>query len=232
MEVRIIAAGTNLALLDQLESRLTRRGYRMAKVGSVQDLLHQLIHYHPSLLILADDRRSLAWNAKEACRRVREVSEVLIIAIAHETSVVEMLRAGADDCMRWPGELEELVARIVALLRRTHQRSPKNSLAILAQHGFWINFDTHEVNVRGKRLPLTNKEFRLLTHLASNSGQVVSHNRLLAGISSTFEEAWSELLLRQYIYRLRRKIERDSSNPQVIVTHRGVGYSFDPRGLQ
>ena len=143
MEVRIIAAGTNLALLGELESSLTRRGYRMAKVCSVQDLLHQLIHYRPSLLILADDHRSLAWNAKEACRRVRELSEVLIIAIADETSVVEMLRAGADDCMRWPGGLEELVARIAALLRRTNQRSPKDSLAIPAQHGFSISFDTH-----------------------------------------------------------------------------------------
>lgn len=231
MEVRIIAAGTDLALLDQLESRLTRRGYRVGRVASIADLLRQLVHYQPSLVILVNDHPSSAWDAKEACHRVRELSPALVMAIAHEPEVVEMLRVGADDCVGWPIEWEVFIARIDALLRRTTRGGrPKQMPAILAEAGLWINFDTQEVNVRGKDLVLTNKEFRLLAHLVRNDRQVVSNDRLLAVVGEDPEKTRSGSV-RQYIYRLRRKIERDPSNPQAILTHRGVGYSFDVHGL-
>lgn len=104
MEVRVIAAGTDLAFLDQLESRLTVCGYPVGKVGSIPDLLRQLFHYEPSLVIVVNDRPSPAWDAKEACRRVHEVSHASVMAIAYEREVVDMLRAGADDSVAWPIE--------------------------------------------------------------------------------------------------------------------------------
>lgn len=231
MEAKIILGGTDLALLDQLESRLTGRGYHVAKLGSVQDLLRQVVHYQPLLVIVVDDHPSLAWSAKKACHRVRELSKVLIMAVADEAGVLEMLRAGADDCVRLPLEWEEFEARIAALLRRTTKRGPpKHMPAILAEAGLWISFDTQEVNVHGKDLALTDKEFGVLAELVRNNGQVVSHDRLLAVIEADRENKRSGLV-RQYIFRLRRKIERDPSNPQAIMTHRGVGYSFDAHGL-
>jgi len=104
VEVRVIAAGTDLAFLDQLESRLTVCGYPVGKVGSIPDLLRQLFHYEPSLVIVVNDRPSPAWDAKEACRRVHEVSHASVMAIAYEREVVDMLRAGADDSVAWPIE--------------------------------------------------------------------------------------------------------------------------------
>lgn len=231
MDVRIIAAGTDLALLDQLESRLTQHGYRVGKVASIPDLLRQLVHYQPSLVILVNDHPSPAWDAQKACHRVREVSQALVMAIAHEARIVEMLSAGADDCMRQPVEWEVFTARIAALLRRTTKRGPpKHMPAILAVAGLWINFDTQEVNVRGKDLVLTDKEFRLLAHLVRHNGHAVSCDRLLAVIRDDREKT-RRGSVRHYIYRLRRKIERDPSNPQAIVARRGVGYSFDVHGL-
>lgn len=231
MEARIIVAGTDLALLDQLESGLTGRGYRVGKAVSIPDLLRQLVHYQPSLVIVVNDRPSPTWNAKKACHRVREVSQALVIAIAREPEVVEMLREGADDCVRWPVDWEELIARMGALVRRTAKQGlPKQLPAILAEAGLWINFDTQEVNVRGKDLVLTNKEFRLLAHLVRHNGQVVPYDRLL-GVIGDDRGKTRRGSVRQYIYRLRRKIERDPSPREAIVTHRGVGYSFDIHGL-
>lgn len=230
-DVRIIVAGTDLTLLDQLESELTSHGYRVGKAVSIADLLRQLLHYQPSLVIVVSDHTSLTWNAREACQRVREVSQALIMGIAYETGVIAMLRDGADDCVRWPVGWEEFMARIVALLRRTARRGPsKNSPAILVEAGLWINFDTQEVNVRGMDVVFTNKEFGLLSQLMRNSGHVVTHAQLLAAMSSKSGKIRSESV-RQCIYCLRRKIERDPSDPQAIVTHRGIGYSFDAHGL-
>lgn len=231
MDIKIIVAGTDLTLLDQLESRLRECGYRVGKVGSIPDLLRQLVHYHPSLVIVLNDRSSPAWDTKEACRRVWEVSEALVMVIVHKAQIVEMLQVGADDCVRWPVDWEELIARVAALLRRVAKRGrSRDSPALLAQAGLWINFDTQEVNVHGQDLTLTNEEFRLLAQLARNDGKVVSYDQLLAQVRDDGEKT-GRGLVRQYIYRLRRKIERDPAKPQAILTHRGIGYSLDVCGL-
>lgn len=231
VDVRIIVAGTDLALLERLESRLSQHSYRVGRVASIADLLRQLVHYGPRLVVLVSDHPSRAWDAKKACRRVREVSQALIMVIAHEEQALEMLRAGADDCVARPVDWEEFMARIDALLRRTAERgSPDNEPAILAEAGLWINFDTQEVNLHGKDLVLTHKEFRLLAHLVRNQGQVIPYDRLLAIVGDD-DGNTRRASLRQCIHRLRRKIERDPSHPQVIRTHHGIGYAFDARGL-
>lgn len=229
--VRIIVAGTALDLLEQLESRLSQHGHRVGKVASMADLLRQLVHYEPSLVVLLTDHPSPVWDAKEACHRVREVSQTLIMAITHEGEILEMLKAGADDCLAQPIDWDEFMARVDALLRRTNKRkSPGNAPSIIAEAGLWINFDTQEVNLHGEDLVLTEKEFRLLGHLVQHRARVVPCDRLLAVLGND-DENTRHASLRDCIHRLREKIERDPSNPQAIVTHRGIGYAFHTDGL-
>ncbi len=105
----------------------------------------------------------------------------------------------------------------------------ESRLFIYTIPGIWFNFDTHEVCIGGKVVRLTPGEFRLLEYLVRNTGQILPREQLLEAISSNLSRSKMGTI-RQYISRLRRKIEADPALPSLIITHRGLGYSFSPHG--
>lgn len=158
----------------------------------------------------------------EVCRAIRRSSDVPVIMVTARTDsrdVVEGLEAGADDYISKPFQLPELVARIRALLRRVdagaRRRVEVGPVEIRPDEG---------VVLRGGRpVALTRTEFRLLCELADDPGRVLSREQLL-------ERVWGHgyfgdsRLVDVHIARLRRKIEPDGREPEVVLTVRGLGY--------
>ena len=171
-------------------------------------------------------------NGFDLCKRFREagnfVPVIMLIARSSPEDRVLGLEAGADDYLVKPFELDELLARVRSVLRRQRweQVSGTNSKAQTLSFGeAQINFDTHEVVVRGEPAQLTQLELDLLRYFAENAGRVLSRTELL-------ERVWK---LRNYgntrtvdnfISRLRRRFEPDPSSPVHFLSVRGAGYKF------
>jgi DNA-binding response OmpR family regulator len=162
----------------------------------------------------------------EVCRQIRQVSQVPLIMLTArgETSdVVIGLEAGADDYVTKPFEIEELVARIRAALRRgdPHGRTGKVQVGDLE-----IDEPAFKAHKRGDELILSSTEFKLLAALAKNRGRVLTRAILLNTVWD-HDYLGDSRLVDMAIKRLRKKIEDDPSKPTLIQTVRGVGYRFE-----
>ncbi len=166
-------------------------------------------------------------------RQVRRSSDVPIIIVsarADTHDIVAGLEAGADDYVTKPFQVKEVTARLRALRRRTERREPPGADQIVLEHdpvAPLVLSPGQGLLRRGQeQIPLTLTEFRVLTELAEARGQVLSRQVLL-------ERVWDhgffgdERLVDVHVRRLRTKIERDPSDPRVVLTVRGLGYRAD-----
>lgn len=223
---KILAAGADLALSEQIGVALEERGYSLKKASSLRETIQKLLRYSPDLVLVQSGMLSTQLNGWETCGRIREVSDVSIIVITdgtNEEDALNCLRMGADDCLAQPLIPEELVARMEALLRRRESREAKEKSHIA--RNIFIQFGKQEVSLGTRSIRLTSREFVLLSFLAENAGKVLSHEQLRERMEPTPQKTNSGAL-RYYIRRLRKKLEKDPSSPQLIITHRRLGYSF------
>jgi DNA-binding response OmpR family regulator len=164
----------------------------------------------------------------EVLRMIREVSTVPVIMLTakgEEDDRVRGLELGADDYVTKPFSPRELVSRVRAVLRRNDTASGSTHGLIEVDDRLKLDFDRHEVWVEGKLINLRPTEYRLLYHLVQNAGWVISHDQLLANVWG-YEYRDEPHYVRLYINYLRKKIEKDPSNPKYILTERGIGYRF------
>ena len=161
------------------------------------------------------------------CRQLRALADVPIIFVSARTDKEDVIRGlalGADDYVTKPFDLEVLLARVKACLRRSPKARQIKEMAF-DKGNFRINFLLRRVWVRNAVTHLTPKEFNLLAVLVRNAGLVVSRADLVA-------EAWGEEYLgavdslKLYIHYLRQKLELNPQQPKYILTARGVGYRF------
>jgi len=125
---KILAAGADLALSEQIGVALEERGYSLRKASSLRETVQNLLRYSPDLVLVESGMLSPQLNRWETCRRIREVSDVPIIVITdgtNEEDPLNCLREGADDCLVQPLIPEELVARMEALFRRREWEEAK-----------------------------------------------------------------------------------------------------------
>jgi DNA-binding response OmpR family regulator len=168
----------------------------------------------------------------EACWRIREFSTapiIMLTALAEDADKVEGLDVGADDYVTKPFSADELLARVRSILRRVEFSEAKEHRSPFQAGDLRINFDRQRVYVSDQEVQLTSKEYGLLCELVEHAGQVLIPDYLLEKVWGMGHEG-ENLLLRQVIHRLRRKIERDPSVPQHIQTRIGIGYVFIPPG--
>lgn len=167
-------------------------------------------------------------NGFEVLQKIREVSDapvLMLTARGDEMSKVKGLELGADDYLVKPFSHLELFARIKAVLRRTEMPAPVNSAPSFVSGDVAINFDGHEVTVKGEPVKLTPTEYKLLYQLVRNAGRVLPFDMLLSKVWG--DEYRGDMdYLKTYISRLRKKLGDDSENPRYILTERSIGYRF------
>lgn len=222
---KILVIDDDEKLLRLTETALKREDWQVLLARDGTEGLRIAFNSHPDLVIL--DIMLPGMDGFETCRRLKELSNIPVImltALASETDVVRGLAVGADDYITKPFSLVELVARVRTCFRRNSITSSKTP--ILVKGDLTIDLARHKVSLRGKSVDLTPTEFRLLSFLARNEGQVIPHRTLLVEV---WGPEYSDQVdyLHLYIRYLRHKIEQDPSKPEIIKTERGIGYFLD-----
>ena len=224
---RILLAEDEVALRDFVSRNLRARGFEVLEASNGLEAVALWERENPNLLIL--DVMMPRMDGLEVCRRVREHSAVPIIvltALDSESDKVSALDLGADDYLTKPFGVEELLARVRAVLRRTQWEAMPPTVSGIKQFGdLEVDLTGHIVRLRGEEVRLSPIEFALLEQLITNAGKVLTHRILLQRIWGP-EYGGEAEYLRVYINRLRHKLEPDPANPRYILTEPGVGYRF------
>jgi len=223
---RILLAEDEEALRDFITRNLRARGFEVLEADNGLEAMAQWEREQPHLLIL--DIMMPRMDGLEVCRRVREHSAVPIIvltALDAESDKVTALDLGADDYLTKPFGVEELLARVRAVLRRAQWDSVPPASGIKRYGQLEIDLPGHVVRLRGEEVRLTPTEFALLEQLVVNADKLLTHRVLLQKVWGP-EYGGEAEYLRVYINRLRQKLEADPARPQLFVTEPGVGYRF------
>ncbi len=211
-------------ILRFVRANLRASGYEVASATNGAEALAQFEAVNPNVVIL--DIMLPEIDGLEVCRRIRNISDIPIIMITAKDDIqdaVEGLNAGADDYITKPFAVEELLARINAVMRRVKNIVTQTPADKIKLGNLLIDLSQRQAIINGQSAHLTPTEYRLLTYLVNNVDKVVSHEELLIAIwGSEYKECTH--YLRVSIGRLRQKIETDPSNPEIIVTCSGVGY--------
>jgi two-component system KDP operon response regulator KdpE len=222
----ILVADGDLQILRLMQAVLPAHGYEVRAVPGGEAALDEIRKALPDLIIL--EMALPGMSGLEVCRRVRESSSVPIIALSvkeSECDKVAALDLGADDWMTKPFSMDELLARVRAVLRRAS--ASKVHPSVLIEGDVRIEVDERLVFVAGQQVKLTPREFEVLKYLVSNARKVATHRALLQavwGVEATEQTSY----LRVFINQLRGKIEPDPRRPRYILTEPWIGYRFMP----
>ena len=229
----ILVVDDETRYLWMIRTNLKARGYEVVTAMGGQRALELAVSKEPDLILL--DIRMPGIDGYEVCRRIRQFSTVPIImltALAEDAQKVKGLDIGADDYITKPFSSDELWARVRAALRRVELSRQEDPRPIFQAGDLQVDFVRRRV-LRGEReVHLTPIEYRLLCELVRHAERVLVPEYLLEKVWGMGYEG-ENLLLRQVIHRLRRKIEHDPRNPICIQTRPGSGYVFVlPRSVE
>ena len=226
---RILVVDDEPQLTRVLRTGLKSHGYDVRVAADGLSGFETFTDWHPDLVIT--DLAMPVMDGLELCRRLRANSQVPIIVLSakgEEKTKVEALDIGADDYITKPFGIDELLARVRALLRRAATiLSTQPESTELSAGDFHVNLETRQVTVAGREVHLTPKEFDLLVYFVKHSGKVLTHRTLLAAIWGGNYVEQNEYL-RVFVGNLRKKLEPDPSNPRYILTDPWIGYRFNP----
>jgi two-component system KDP operon response regulator KdpE len=224
-EAKILVVDDEPQIRRTLRTVLIPHGYTVFEARSGEEALEAVRQEQPDLILL--DLNMPGMGGLEACRAIREHSDVAIIVLTvHDVEKVKVqaLDAGADDYVTKPFGTPELLARIRAALRRLPV-PPDAPSQLLEFDELTIDFAARRVIASGKQMRLAPKEFDLLRYLTANPNQVIAHRKLLQAVWGPDYGDEVEYL-RVFINRLRKKIERDPAKPVYLLTEPWVGYRF------
>jgi two-component system, OmpR family, KDP operon response regulator KdpE len=212
-----------------LKTALSSRGYSIRTAADGDEAVQTMKEWPPDLLIT--DLRMPNMDGLALCKHVRSRSPMPIIVLSvrgEEQTKVEALDAGADDYVTKPFNMNELLARVRAAIRRAAMPQPVES-EVIEVGDFRVDQQAREVRVLDREARLTPKEFDVLVYLARHPGKVITHRALLAAVWGDPSTNQPEYL-RVVIAHLRKKLEEDEKAPRYIVTEPWVGYRFNPGG--
>jgi DNA-binding response OmpR family regulator len=225
---RVLVVDDEPIVSEVVQRYLIREGFEVALAQDGEAALAQARELAPDLVVL--DLMLPKLDGLEVCRQLRSESNVAIIMLTakgEESDRILGLGLGADDYLVKPFSPGELVARVKAVLRRTHGATVAVVGDALRFGELRINPRARKVELGGRAIELTAKEFDLLHFLASNAGQVFTREQLL-------DQVWDyayfgdSSTVTVHVRRLREKVEPDPMRPRFVKTVWGVGYKFDP----
>lgn len=227
MKTNILVVDDDKSIRNLIRVYLENEGYNIVEASNGAQALIMLNETNFDLVIL--DVMMPILDGISTCMKIRESYIMPIIFLSakdEEIHKIEGLTVGADDYITKPFGSMEVIARVKAQLRRYKKfnAEPHNNNSVTIDD-LTINFDTHEVVVRGDKIKLTPKEFDILECLAKNKGVVFSVQKL-------YETVWNEQFavsdtsIVVHITNLRQKTELDPKNPKYVKTVWGVGYKI------
>lgn len=231
---KILIIDDDLAMLRLVDLIAAENGYEVVSATTGAAGLRLTLETEPDLVLL--DLVLPDMSGVEVCRRLRSAGvkvTVLMISCLHDPEdVVVGLEVGADDYLRKPFEVRELVARINARLRRAQLTREAAGVERLHFPGLTIDMGRHEVRRDGRPVALTPTEFKILVALARQSGAVVPRPQLIAEVWRN-RDPYRVHSLDAHLYRLRRKIQPRGDGAHYLHAVIGAGYRFEyqpPRG--
>ena len=222
---RILVVDDDPQILRALRINLTARGYEVDAVLDGTTALHAASAHHPDLVVLDLGLPDL--DGVDVIRGLRGWTTIPIIVLsgrAGSADKVDALDAGADDYVTKPFDVDELLARIRAVTRRTTPADNGPATVHIGQH--IVDLTNHTVtSPDGSDVRLTPTEWHLLEILARNPGKLIGRHHLLQQVWGPQYETETQYL-RQYMAQLRRKLEEDPGRPQHLLTESGMGYRY------
>jgi DNA-binding response OmpR family regulator len=229
MAEEILVIDDDENLLQLITQSLQPHGYSIHTAtngGEGLALFHQVI---PDLVIL--DVMMPGMDGWQVCERLRQISCVPIIfltALGTVDHVVHGLMTGADDYLSKPFRVDELGARVAAILRRARMSPAQPDVLRFGGGDLIINRAERTVFAHGQEVSLSPTEYNLLTFMAERAGRILSAQKLYDAIWGYATQTGSQGV-KWHIWRLRQKVEADPSNPRFILSERGKGYRFSPQ---
>jgi two-component system, OmpR family, KDP operon response regulator KdpE len=224
---RVLVVDDDAALARALAINLKARGYDVAVAHTGREALEGLAKVHPDVVVLDLGLPDL--DGIDVLHGVRGWNDVPVVVLSARTTSdekVDALDAGADDYVTKPFEMNELLARIRAAARRGAATGRGDAAAIVTAGHVVLDLAAGVVTRDGQQVRLTPTEYHLLEVLARNAGRLVPQAQLLREVWGPAYEKETHYL-RVYVAQLRRKLERDPANPELIVTEPGLGYRLD-----
>lgn len=223
---KILIIEDDKAILMALKDDLEFEGYEVSAAYDGKEGLRLAMSQEFQLIVL--DILLPELNGFEVCKKLREAkinTPILMLTAARTDEMDKVLgfELGADDYVTKPVGSRELAARVKAILRRARQEHEPGEIYEFGDIS--VNFKSHEVLKAGKEVSLTALEFKLLKFFIAHKDEVVTRNALL-------DEAWGDAIVSPrtidpHIVHLRKKIENNPSQPEYIISVRGVGYKFN-----
>jgi len=228
-KAKILILEDDPALVRLLSLNLEGEGYTAHSAGDGAEGLRLAFEEKPDLVVL--DLMMPVIDGWGVCQRLREVSDVPILMLTCRSDLRDKVRGlsmGADDYLPKPFDMEELLLRIEALLRRSRWRPYVARPTTFDDGNLLVDLETREVRRGKEQVELTPTEFRLLSCFIQNPGRVLSKEYLLSQVWGP-EYVEAHHYVKVYARHLRRKIEDAPTCPRYILTERGVGYRFAPQ---
>ena len=232
----ILIVDDEKTIVEMLACNLAKEGYQILEANDGEEGVKLALEKKPDLILL--DIMLPKMDGLAVCKRVRQNLNVPIIMISAKDEEIDKilgLELGADDYITKPFSIRELVARVKANLRKAEVTSGaatetkeddeavSNSANIINVGDLSLDLNKFEVRVRGTIIDLTLREFEVLKYLANKPGQVVTREVLLEKVWG-YEYYGDIRTVDVTVRRIREKIEKDTSNPKILITKRSVGY--------
>lgn len=229
-DVKLLIVDDEISLLTMLQTILTKEGFHAIDLATTGEEALEKCQVNQYDLILLDVSMP-GLNGFEISPQIRQLTEAPIFFVTARSSDLDTLTGfalGADDYITKPFNPLEVVARIKARLRRVHQQP---TAKVIQFHDLLLDPISGEVRLRGEVVHLSAQLYQLLLFFAQHPNQLFTKAQI-------YEKVWGESYLGEdntvmvHIRKLRQKLERDASHPEMIVTVRGLGYKFVPEGVK
>ncbi len=224
-------------IVDLLVHNLKREGYNTIEANDGATAVEKALEQRPDLILL--DVMLPRMDGLSVCKKIKNVYNVPILIVSakdNELDKIVGLEIGADDYITKPFSVREVVARVKANLRKAEaqlesdiiskneeEQKEKKKPSTIKVGSLILDLEKYEVNVDGKVINLTLREFEVLKFLAQQPGQVVTREALLERVWG-YEYYGDIRTVDVTVRRIRERIEKDTSNPKILITKRGVGY--------